>query len=138
MVFTIELLWLFIAAMVISSIGFKHYIWFISIGYGFAIAGEGLLMLILFRQELSLGTLLCCLLLTHCVKILCVDSACALCHIHSHKCHCRPRIWIGCGCFHHIIGCRRCQGGDRKNLLATGKCDTIKSDIVLHTKEMLI
>ena len=57
-------IWLMMAvALLISSIGFKHYIWFISIGYGFAIAGEGLLMLILFGQELSLGTLLCCLLL---------------------------------------------------------------------------
>lgn len=56
--------WLLLAAaLLISSIGFKNYVWFISIGYGFAIAGEGLLMLILFGRELSPGTLLCCLLL---------------------------------------------------------------------------
>ena len=62
MVFPIELLWLFIAAMVISAIGFKNYVWFISLGYGFSIAGEGLLMLILYGQTLSLGTILCCVL----------------------------------------------------------------------------
>ncbi len=62
MVFPIEFLWLFIAAMVISSIGFKNYVWFISLGYGFSIAGEGLLMLILYGQSLSIGTILCCAL----------------------------------------------------------------------------
>ena len=51
---------LFAAALVISSIGFKNYVWFISLGYGFSIAGEGLLMLVLFRNALSLGTTLCC------------------------------------------------------------------------------
>ena len=60
--FPIEFLWLFIAAMVISSIGFKNYVWFISLGYGFSIAGEGLLMMLLYGQELSLGTVICCIL----------------------------------------------------------------------------
>ena len=62
MVFPIEFLWLFLAAMVISSIGFKNYVWFISLGYGFSIAGEGLLMLILYGHSLSIGTILCCAL----------------------------------------------------------------------------
>ena len=62
MVFPIEFLWLFIAAMVISSIGFKNYVWFISLGYGFSIAGEGILMLILYGKQLTLGTILCCAL----------------------------------------------------------------------------
>ena len=53
---------LFAAAMVISSIGFKKYVWFISLGYGFSIAGEGLLMLILYGKGISLGAALCCLL----------------------------------------------------------------------------
>ena len=57
------MIWLlFAAAMVISSIGFKNYVWFISLGYGFSIAGEGLLMLILYGQTLSLGTIICCVL----------------------------------------------------------------------------
>lgn len=58
MVFPIELLWLFAAAMVISAIGFKNYVWFISLGYGFSIAGEGVLMLCLYGQSLSVGTVL--------------------------------------------------------------------------------
>ena len=51
---------LFAAAFVISSIGFKNYVWFISLGYGFSIAGEEPLMLILFRNSLTPGTALCC------------------------------------------------------------------------------
>ena len=62
MIFPLNLWLLFAAAMIISSIGFKNYVWFISLGYGFSIAGEGLLMLLLYRDTLSLGTLLCCLL----------------------------------------------------------------------------
>ena len=62
MVFTIELLCLFVAAMVISSIGFKNYVWFISIGYGFSIAGEGLLMMWMFREGLTVGAIICCIL----------------------------------------------------------------------------
>ncbi|MBR3803151.1 MAG: DUF1295 domain-containing protein [Clostridia bacterium] len=62
MVFTLGLLWLFIAAMVISSIGFKNYVWFISLGYGFSIAGESLLMMILYRGQLTIGTIICCVL----------------------------------------------------------------------------
>ena len=53
---------LFAAAMIISSIGFKNYVWFISLGYGFSIAGEGLLMLLLYREGLSVGTIICCVL----------------------------------------------------------------------------
>ncbi len=62
MVFPLSLLILFAAAMLISSIGFKNYVWFISLGYGFSIAGLGILMPILFTQSLTLGTGLCCLL----------------------------------------------------------------------------
>ena len=32
---------LLITALVVSSIGFKNYVWFISLGYGFSIAAEG-------------------------------------------------------------------------------------------------
>ena len=62
MVFPLNFWLLFAAAMVISSIGFKNYVWFISIGYGFAIAGEGLLMMLLYGEALSVGTVLCCVL----------------------------------------------------------------------------
>ena len=53
---------LFAAAMLISSIGFKNYVWFISLGYGFSIAGEGLLMLLLYGKALTPGTIICCVL----------------------------------------------------------------------------
>ena len=61
MVFPVNFWLLFAAAMLISSIGFKKYVWFISLGYGFSIAGEGLLMAILYGKTLTPGTLLCCL-----------------------------------------------------------------------------
>lgn len=58
-----SLVWLlFAAAMLISSIGFYKYVYFISLGYGFSIAGLGILMLFLFRDSLSAGTVICCLL----------------------------------------------------------------------------
>ncbi len=63
MVFSLNLLFLFVAAMVISSIGFKNYVWFISIGYGLSIAGEGILMLILYGKTLDIGTIIACALL---------------------------------------------------------------------------
>ena len=61
-VFPASLWLLFAAAMLISSIGFYKYVYFISLGYGFSIAGLGLLMLALFRDSLSVGTVLTCLL----------------------------------------------------------------------------
>ena len=51
---------LFGICMLVSAIGFKNYVWFISLGYGFSIAAEGLAMLFLYGQ--TLGTSLCCLL----------------------------------------------------------------------------
>lgn len=60
--FPIQFLYLFLCAALVSSIGFVNYVWFISIGYGFAISAQGLLMLILYRQGLTPGTLICCLL----------------------------------------------------------------------------
>lgn len=62
MVFPGNFLLLFVVSLVVSSIGFIKYVWFISIGYGFAIAAEGLAMLVLYRASLTPGTILCCLL----------------------------------------------------------------------------
>jgi len=53
---------LFAAAMLISAIGFYKYVYFISLGYGFSIAGLGLLMLVMFRESLTIGTVLACVL----------------------------------------------------------------------------
>lgn len=49
---------LLIAALVASACGFKKYVWFISIGYGAAVALIGVGLLILFRGSLSAGTAL--------------------------------------------------------------------------------
>ena len=40
-------LFAFIAAMLFSSMGFKKYVWFISLGYGFSIAAIGILFLVM-------------------------------------------------------------------------------------------
>ena len=53
---------LFAAAMLISSIGFYKYVYFISLGYGFSIAGLGVAMVIMFFDSLSVGTVAACLL----------------------------------------------------------------------------
>ena len=53
---------LFGVAMLISAIGFYKYVYFISLGYGFSIAGLGILMLVLFRNGLTVGTILACVL----------------------------------------------------------------------------
>jgi len=60
--FTPQLGLLFAAAMLISAMGFYKYVYFISLGYGFSIAGLGLLMLYLFRGALSPGTAAACML----------------------------------------------------------------------------
>ena len=62
MVFPVQFLILFAVCMLVSAIGFKNYVWFISLGYGFSIAAEGLVMLFLYRQGLTLGTIICCVL----------------------------------------------------------------------------
>ena len=55
---------LFGICMLVSSIGFKNYVWFISLGYGFSIAAEGLAMLLLYGKALTPGTIVCCLIFT--------------------------------------------------------------------------
>ena len=44
---------LFGICMLVSAIGFKNYVWFISLGYGFSIAAEGAAMLILYGLRLG-------------------------------------------------------------------------------------
>ena len=62
MVFPTNFLILFGVCMLVSAIGFKNYVWFISLGYGFSIAAEGLVMLIMYGSDLTLGTAICCIL----------------------------------------------------------------------------
>ena len=53
---------LFGICMLVSAIGFKNYVWFISLGYGFSIAAQGVAMLIMYNQQLTLGTIITCVL----------------------------------------------------------------------------
>lgn len=60
-----EKIWILLGvALLISALGFKKYVWFISLGYGFSIAGEGLAMLLMFRQS-ALTALLCALFIVY-------------------------------------------------------------------------
>ena len=55
---------LFGICMLVSAIGFKNYVWFISLGYGFSIAAQGIAMLVLYGQTLTVGTIICCAVFT--------------------------------------------------------------------------
>ena len=54
--FPILILVLLGVSLLVSAMGFKNYVWFISLGYGFSIAAEGIAMLCMY--ELTLGTIL--------------------------------------------------------------------------------
>ena len=55
---------LFGLCMLVSAIGFKNYVWFISLGYGFSIAAQGITLLVLYAQNLTPGTIITCVLFT--------------------------------------------------------------------------
>lgn len=51
MIITKEILLILIAVLLICTIGFKKYVWFISLGYGFSITTIGIMLLILFNNK---------------------------------------------------------------------------------------
>lgn len=51
-----------LVALAACCMGFKKYIWFISIGYGFAVAAIGAALLIAMREGLTVGTTCACVL----------------------------------------------------------------------------
>ena len=53
---------LFLTALFLSSLGFKKYIWFISIGYGLSIAGIGLGLILLKGTDADAGVIAACVL----------------------------------------------------------------------------
>ena len=53
----------FVAAMICSAIGFYKYVYFISIGYGLSISGQGIVMLFMFRENLTPAVIIACLIL---------------------------------------------------------------------------
>ncbi len=63
MVFPPEFWWIFLAAALVCSIGFKKYVWFISIGYGLSIAAMGIALPIVYAGRLDVLRILLCLLM---------------------------------------------------------------------------
>ena len=61
--FTVHFYILLLVCLVVSSIGFKKFVYFISLGYGFSIAAEGVGLLWMFRDDLEPATVVMCLLL---------------------------------------------------------------------------
>lgn len=53
---------LMLIALVVSCCGFYKYVWFISLGYGFSIAAFGLVLPIMFFDNLTIGTIIASLL----------------------------------------------------------------------------
>ena len=53
MIITKEILIILLAILIICLMGFKKYIWFISLGYGFSISIVGIMNLILFRENMN-------------------------------------------------------------------------------------
>lgn len=59
------LMWVLpLVGAILCSIGYKKFVWFISIGYGAAVAGEGIAMFFLFWNRLTLPTVLILVVLT--------------------------------------------------------------------------
>ena len=57
------LFWItFVVALVFSSIGFKKYVYFISLGYGFSVAAIGIALIIASKGALDLGLVCACIL----------------------------------------------------------------------------
>ncbi len=63
MTFSVNFFVLFAVALLCCAVGFYKYVYFISIGYGAAIAGQGIAMLLLFRSDLNLPAIALCILL---------------------------------------------------------------------------
>ena len=60
----LEFIILLLVALGASALGFKKYVWFISIGYGLAIAAIAIVLLIMFNGRIDGGLILMCILLT--------------------------------------------------------------------------
>ncbi len=60
--FGINFVILMVIALVVSSIGFYKYVYFISLGYGFSVAAMGVAMFIVYFDVLGWGTIIMCAL----------------------------------------------------------------------------
>ena len=59
---------LIVTALVISALGFYRFVWFMSVGYGLAVAGMGIVMLIIGRPDLC-AALLCLSMIVYGVRL---------------------------------------------------------------------
>ncbi len=64
MTFSPEFGILFLTALLCCAVGFYKYVYFISIGYGLAISGQGIMMLVLLRDRLTIPVVISCVILT--------------------------------------------------------------------------
>lgn len=53
---------LMLIALVVSSVGFYKYVYFISLGYGFSIAAMGVALFIIYADVIGAGTMIMCIL----------------------------------------------------------------------------
>lgn len=60
--FGVPFLVLVVIALVVSSVGFYKYVYFISLGYGFSIAAMGIAIFVMYKDFLDVATLLMCVL----------------------------------------------------------------------------
>ena len=60
---TKEILIIFIAILIVCLIGFKKYVWFISLGYGFSISAVGIMNLILFKNDMNIALIISSIIL---------------------------------------------------------------------------
>lgn len=60
--FGIGFLILMLIALMVSSVGFYKYVYFISLGYGFSIAAMGVALFVMYREVIGWGTLAMCVL----------------------------------------------------------------------------
>lgn len=61
-VFTVSFLIMLCICLVVSAIGFYKFVYFISLGYGFSIAALGVVMAVLFRESVTVPSLVNCVL----------------------------------------------------------------------------
>ena len=53
---------LIITTLIVSAVGFKKYVWFISIGYGFSVCAIGIVLIAMFQGRMDAGLLVQCIL----------------------------------------------------------------------------
>ncbi len=65
-----SMLVIFIVSALLSAVGFYKFVYFLSVGYGFAIAGSGVAMLFMYGGEMNIPCiLLCCLFIVYGVRL---------------------------------------------------------------------